>query len=63
MNDIRATIADLIVDIRFNERRLKVKFTPEEFNYMESCRHKVGCIFSSRHTPDELQAIIKGGSQ
>ena len=49
VNDVRASIADLIVDIRFSERRLKVNFTPEEFNYMESCRRTVGYIFSRRH--------------
>ncbi len=52
MSEPRDTIADLIVDIRFSERKLKQEFTPEEFNYMESCRLKVGQLFSRRHNED-----------
>ena len=64
MNACRDEIADLVADIRFSERRLKSKFYPEEFQYMEHRRQQVGYLFSRRHSmkPNRYgELIIKGG--
>ena len=49
MNNIRALVADLVVDIRFSQRKLKSEFTSDEQNYMDDCKRHVAYIYDNRH--------------
>lgn len=50
MNTARATIQDLIIDVRFSERMiLEGHNVAGNVGYMETCRKQIRTLFANRH--------------